>query len=438
MSISVSSGQISVLSHVLTPFSVLNHMKPSIPSLCFSLLLFLVCLTMTACTLPEPMPRLAARGTSVVEAETGQALPLRGVNLGNWLLIEPGVFPDNPHRLPDGWTLKQIFVERFGQDEAERLMELWYESFLTDADFDRIRAFGFNFVRLGFDYDVVEAEPGVLKDDWYRHFDRAVAACEARGIYVLIDMHGAPRRQNNHRPSGRAGVNRFFEEPAAQDRAMHIWKAIAERYKDRSAVFAYEALNEPWGGGRRRLRDFVYRWYDEMREIDPDVILCFPGWSNGLDRVYGDPHELGQTNVMYDMHFYPGFFGWGEPRPEVHDAFFTDTLPRYVELMEAWQSPLLIGEFNVVRDEAGGAEMMKRYFDLADVPGVAMCAWTFKEYKQQGGIGDASWGLWTNAEPMQSPNWREDPLETIEAWIRGLPEVKIEENEKLRDLLTGP
>lgn len=404
---------------------------------CPQRLIVLLCVLAACCTLAsaKALPRLETRGTRIVEAESGKVLELRGVNLGNWLLIEPGVFPDNPNRIRDGWTLKQIFVERFGKPRAERLIELWYDHFLTDDDFDRIKAFGFNFVRIGFDHEVVEAEPGVLRKQWHRHFDRAIDACEARGIYVLIDMHGAPRRQIDGRQSGQVGVNRFFFEPAAQDRAMIIWRAIAQRYKDRHAVFAYEALNEPWGGGAERLREFVYRWYREMREVDPHKILCFPGGKSGLHDIYSNPHQLGQTNVMYDMHFYPGFFGWGTPTPETHEQFFTRTLPPFIQLIERWQSPLMIGEFNVVEDAAGGPQMMRRYFDLASKPGLVMCAWTFKEYKREGGIGNKSWGLTTNAQPLKSPDWRNDSLETIEAWIRNLPQLEMDPNQRLLEAL---
>jgi endoglucanase len=393
---------------------------------------------LTACStasFANTLPRLETRGTRFVEAEAAKAVELRGVNLGNWLLIEPGVFPDNPNRIRDGYTLRRILTERFGAADAQRLMELWYDHFITDADFDRVKAFGFNFVRIGFDYEVVEAEPGVLRNEWYRHFDRAIDACEKRGIYVLIDMHGAPLRQIDGRQSGQIGVNRFFFEPAAQDRAMVIWRAIAERYKGRHAVFAYEALNEPWGGGAERLRDFVYRWYREMRQVDPHKILCFPGGKDSLDGVYSSPREQGQTNVMYDMHFYPGFFGWGKPTPQVHEQFFTQTLPPFIRLMEQWQSPLMIGEFNVVYDKAGGPQMMRRYFDLATKHGFAMCAWTLKEYTAEGGIGNRAWGLTTNAKPLKSPNWRDDSLETIEAWIRNISQLEIDPNPRLIEAL---
>ena len=405
------------------------------PFFIFALAVFAILHCFSVDAAANALPRLETRGTRIVEADSGKAVELRGVNLGNWLLIEPGVFPDNPSGLKDEWSLKEILRQRFGDEECERLMELWREHFLTEADFDRIADFGFNFVRLGFDHAVVEEAPGVLQDDWYRHFDRAIEACEARGLYVLIDLHGAPRRQSAAKPTGRRGVNRFFFEPAAQDRAMTIWRAIAHRYRDRPAVFAYEALNEPWGAGTQDLRGFVYRWYDEIRTIDPDKILCFPGWSNGLEKVYSNPHELDQTNVIFDMHFYQGFFGWGKPNTDTHEAFFRQTVPRYEKLMSRWQSPLLIGEFNVVAESAGGAAMMRRYFDLASDPGFAMCAWTIKEYKAEGGIGDWSWGLTTNALPLQSPDWRHAPLETIEAWIRSLPEVPIDPHPRLIEAL---
>lgn len=396
--------------------------------------LFLLCLGLVSNALAD-LPRLRTAGQTIVN-QNGNRVALKGVNLGNWLLIEPGVFPED-RGLPDAFTLKQIFTERFGDEGREKLMRLWHEHFITAADFDRIKAFGFNFVRLGFEYDVLEASPMKLRDDAFEFLDFAINECEQRGIYVLIDMHGAPRRQSDGKPTGQRGVNRFFFEPEAQDRAMFIWEQIAERYKGRPAVLGYEALNEPWGGGKDRLREFVERWYACMREIDPEAILVFPGWTNDI-RFYGNPKEKGYTNVMFDMHFYPGYFGWGHPEPAVHEDFLNNRLRGWKQYMAEIDTPLLIGEFNVVEDRAGGAAMMKRYFDLADELGWPMCAWTIKEYKSAGGIGDKSWGLTTNRHPMPTPNWREDSYESIAEWIRNLPNVEIEMNEPLRKLLTEP
>ena len=48
-----------------------------------------------------------------------------------------------------------------------------------------------------------------------------------------------------------------------------------------------------------------------IREVDRDHIIILPGHSAGID-AYGDPAAHGMTNVAFEMHFYPGLFGWGQ------------------------------------------------------------------------------------------------------------------------------
>ena len=49
-----------------------------------------------------------------------------------------------------------------------------------------------------------------------------------------------------------------------------------------------------------------------------------PGHSEGGGFTdYGDPADLGMENVAFEMHFYPGIFGWGDIGYEVHRDWLT-------------------------------------------------------------------------------------------------------------------
>ena len=56
---------------------------------------------------------------------------------------------------PDQHTLEANLVERFGADTKHRLMELYRASWITPRDFDLIRSFGFNVVRVPIDHRLV-------------------------------------------------------------------------------------------------------------------------------------------------------------------------------------------------------------------------------------------------------------------------------------------
>jgi len=107
---------------------------------------------------PTALPPLHANGTAIVD-DKGQPVLLRGCNLGNWLLNELWMMemwrPDDPK---DQWQMEELLQQRFGVEEKERLLELYRENWIKRRDFDIIKSWRFNVVRLPFYY-------GLLEDD---------------------------------------------------------------------------------------------------------------------------------------------------------------------------------------------------------------------------------------------------------------------------------
>ena len=54
----------------------------------------------------------------------------------------------------------------------------------------------------------------------------------------------------------------------------------------------------------------------------------------------------------------------GDQQLHLYTQIFIRRFTKLVAKMEEFNSPLLIGEFNVVLKGAGGGEMMRRYYDL--------------------------------------------------------------------------
>lgn len=376
-------------------------------------------------TATTAMLRLRVDGPRVVDP-AGKPVVLRGVNLGNWLLFEPGVYNGGIGTVKDQHTLFAVLRERFGEAERRRLIDLYRDHFITARDFDQVKAFDFNLVRIGFDYELFEDDerPMQLRADAFKYLDFAVREAKARGIYILFDLHGAQERQSNAKPSGREGHNKFFDDPKAQERSLWLWEQIARRYKGEPTVLGYEALNEPWGKSKAALRDYCARWYDRVRPIDGEAILCFPGWSNDIE-FYGPPADSGWTNAMFDMHFYPGNFGWGNPDVETNARFLQHALPGWARRMERLNAPLLIGEINVVFKAAGGGEMMRRYYDFAAANHMPLTYWTLKELWPEGGLRDRMWMLTTNRDPLPKVDVRTSSAAEIEAAFKALATMPL-------------
>ncbi|MGN6506312.1 MAG: glycoside hydrolase family 5 protein [Tepidisphaeraceae bacterium] len=345
---------------------------------------------------------LHVRDGRIVEAD-GRAVTLRGVNLGNWLLIEPGGLGGILGDFPDQAGLFHILRDRFGEAERRRLIDVYRDHYITERDFDNVAKFGFNFVRIGFDHELLEdeANPWVLRADAFKYLDYAVREAKARGLYVLFDLHGAPGRQVSGKQSGDSSRADFWTVPDNRERALWLWAKVAEHFRGEPTVFAYESLNEPFSGNEAQNLDFAKRFYDRIRPIDAQKILILPGLYSGVG-FYGDPRTLGWENVMFDLHFYPGVQFSPKAKPStVQSASRTlrDQWPKLAAYLRQINTPLLVGELSVVYKSGGGGEMIRRYTDAAADYGWAVSIWTLKELSRDGGVKPAMWMLTTNRDP---------------------------------------
>ena len=136
-------------------------------------------------------------------------MPIRGVNLGGWLSIEPFITPSlfNTYKpnlgIVDEWTLSK----QLGPQQATKTIEKHYSQFITDADFAAIQTAGFDHVRIPYSYWAVTTYPGdpyVPQIAW-RYLLRGIEYARKYGLRVNLDMHGLPGSQNGWNHSGRQG-----------------------------------------------------------------------------------------------------------------------------------------------------------------------------------------------------------------------------------------
>jgi glucan 1,3-beta-glucosidase len=197
----------------------------------------------------------------------------------------------------------------------------------------------------------------------------------------------------------------------------------------------YEPLNEPWHGGKQPLFDFVARWYETVRPLAPEKILVLPGMGSGV-RFYGDPAEHGWKNIMFDMHWYPGLFGWGKPTPMVHRNFIADLEKNHRPYASNLGVPMLHGECNVVYKAAGGGRMMRHYCNRYERWGWVPAIWSYKNLNRNGGIPkDAFWGMVANRKPLPNINLMTSSKTEIEAFLRSFATMDYVVDEDLRHWL---
>lgn len=394
--------------------------------------------------LPAPRPHaraptlspLRASGTSIVDTN-GLPVILKGCNLGNWLLLEMWMLDTDD--VPDQYAFESVLAQRFGADEAERLMELYRANWITRRDFPIIRSFGFNVVRLPFNYRLLEddARPFQLRENAFAWLDRAVRMAAAEGLYTILDLHGAPGGQSPDHTTGRAGQNQLWGSGECRQRTAWLWKQVAEHFKDEPAVAAYDVLNEPDSGDKSGRPEFeVFDLiYHSIRSVDPNHIVFAPAHREGVE-FYGAPAQRGWSNVGFTEHFYPGLFGHESEGFEPHELLISRVLPQRAALLERWQAPFLVGEFNVVFRNVGGPALMRKYYDLYGTRGWAATMWSYKLVKKNGGPHEDSWGMVKNLEPAPPFSVRTSGKEQIESFFRWLGTNAYSFHENLGAALT--
>jgi glucan 1,3-beta-glucosidase len=269
--------------------------------------------------------------------------PLRGVNLGNWLLLERWMSP----RVFEGVVASDEYslCSALGP-EAERRILRHRDSFITEADFRWLAMRGINAVRVPFGYWLIEEDGPYVSSA--AHLDRAVALAEEHGLKVVLDLHGLPGAQGPHDHTGRAGYFKWHTDRRYIERSLDVIERVAQRYAASDAVVGFSIINEPDPSiGRAVLVPFFEDAYDRVRRHMPAerVAVVIPAYPEGELPVYHG--ALGaRANVWTDVHLYQNFGDcWDDWRLDDYLAYPLERQGRLRKHLE--RGPVMVGEWSM-------------------------------------------------------------------------------------------
>ena len=96
----------------------------------------------------------------------------------------------------------QTLETHFGEEEMWNIIDTYQDAYWTETDFDRCAALGMNVIRLPFWWRNIADANGNLYENAFDRMDWFVQEAGERGIYVILDFHGAPGSQNGSDHSG--------------------------------------------------------------------------------------------------------------------------------------------------------------------------------------------------------------------------------------------
>jgi hypothetical protein len=255
-------------------------------------------------------PREAAPAWMHIEGRTlvadGQPVHLRGIGLGNWMLVE-GFMIELPQV---DYVMRQAMDDVLGTERAAAFWDAYMASYFTEADVARIRAMGFNHVRLPFSYRHFESdhEPGRYREEGFRLLDRMIGWCRKHGLWVLLDLHSAPGCQaSDWNAESAHGEVFLWDDAHAQARVANLWREIARRYRNEPTVMAYEVLNEPvtsFPHQVARMNAFHHQCIAAIREVDARHIIVINGDKHATDLAALDAATFTDPQVMAAGHYY--------------------------------------------------------------------------------------------------------------------------------------
>jgi endoglucanase len=300
-----------------------------------------------------------ASGTQLLDG-SGKPLILRGTNLGNWLEPEGYMFhlgetAQAPREIED------LSRELIGPERAEAFWKQWRERYITEADIDRIKAMGFNSVRVPIHWKLFADDNA----DGFRLLDRMVKWARKDGIYIIIDLHCAPGGQTGTNIDDSYGYPWLYLSPEAQRQTIEIWRRIAAHYSREPIVLGYDLLNEPiphFPQLRRfdsDLEPLYRRMVAALREVDTHHLVILGGaqWDSNF-KVFGKPFD---ANVMYTFHKY-----W--------TATDASVIREYLDFRDKYQVPIWLGESGENKDE-----WIAAFVKTLEENHVGWCFWPYKK-----------------------------------------------------------
>ena len=203
-----------------------------------------------------------------------------------------------------GWLTN---YKRFNVLPENRRMEITigdlehFDTYITERDVARIKGWGFDHIRVGFDQIVLEESPFKYRERTFARLDAFVGWCAKHGINLVLNLHKAVGNYCDIPEKVQ-----LLDDKGLQDRVTALWLEIERRYHDRPGL-AFELLNEVRNVDPEQWNDFADRMIRAIRERNPTrpIVVGSTCWNSAGTlphlRVWDDP------NVIYTFHMYEPF-----------------------------------------------------------------------------------------------------------------------------------
>lgn len=341
-------------------------------------------------------------------------MKIRGINLGNWLVLEKWMEPEMFYGTD---AEDEMFLcKALDEAEKQRRYKEHRDTFITEQDFQDISSAEFNMVRIPVPYFLFEDFAPFIH--CYEYLDHAFEWAEKYGLKILVDLHTVPGSQNGTDNSGICGVCTWSTKEEYLEITLGVLEKIAQRYGKKDALWGIETLNEPMCSDTpiaefmniqmlsqtyhaadpemakdntnyplSYLQDFYRKAYERIRKylpVEKAIVFSDAFYLEGWDVFW---KEKQFENIVLDTHQYVlmAEIGFGEDRPIEK---YEDYLEQLTERLEnaASKLPVIVGEWslgNAMTENEDTEKVLQRFYQ-AYRKAVDVCdGWFYWSYKLQ-------------------------------------------------------
>lgn len=129
---------------------------------------------------------------------------IRGVNLGSLFVVEPWMVPNEWSEIGcSGLSSEFDCVSKLGQTTADSAFQAHWARFITENDIIEMKSFSLNTIRIPIGYWIMESLVDASEHfprGGIKYLEKVCGWAADHGMYVIIDLHGAPYAQVANQP----------------------------------------------------------------------------------------------------------------------------------------------------------------------------------------------------------------------------------------------
>ncbi|MEL1240340.1 glycoside hydrolase family 5 protein [Flavobacterium flavipallidum] len=374
---------------------------------------------------------LRAYGKRIVNS-SNQTVLLKGVNLGQWLVME-GFMSGSNGNMSQSDMKRKLYTSGKTREQIETYFEQYRANFITKADIDFIASKGFNCIRVPLHYelfltrtqrekrlDVIYAN-GSAKEmaytayknnlkawvdnnslatssdvDGFKIIDNLVSWCKSNNIYIILDMHVVPGTVGDQgvitdemMVDFEYGGRDYFKDSKNREALYRIWDKISERYANENTICMYDLINEPHNkpsgtlvdlssSEMTTLKNSYNTIINSIRANNDNTLILLEGGDYGNDylssgvSIYPSNFD-NPSNLVFNLHRYRADNSKAAINSDTDNLVL---LGSAVSFSNTHNVPLFCGETGLDKDYTRLTENLKNMSEL----GFGWALWSLKSH----------------------------------------------------------